>query len=275
MQDFSGRVGVVTGAASGIGLAVATRLASEGMRVVLADVEEEALAKAEESLASAGRVATSFRCDVSKWDEVEALAAYSKEHFGAVNFVHNNAGVVIAGGVGELTLPDWEWVLGVDLFGVIYGVRAFLPLIEEAGEGYIVNTASTAGFYSQPFIGAYNVAKFGVVALSETLHRELQLKGSPVGVSVLCPGAIDTRISESDRNRPGHVETTRAAASFKKNAGEMLAKEGLPAADVADLVVEAVLARRFWILTHPAWLPVLRERVAAMEEGRLTEGSGG
>jgi NAD(P)-dependent dehydrogenase (short-subunit alcohol dehydrogenase family) len=280
MKDFNGKTAVVTGAASGIGLATARAFAREGMRVVIADVEEPALAKAEVELAGAGGEVLAVVTDVSKWDEVQRLAERSIDRFGQVHVLHNNAGVVLGGPVEELSLADWEWVLGVDLWGVIYGVKAFLPLIKEAGEGHIINTSSTAGFYSTASVAPYNVAKHGLVALTETLQRELTAARSPIGASVLCPGMISTRILDSERNRhdagaEDHV-VSELEKSFKKAAAVGLKNTGLDPAEVADRVVEAVRDQRFWILTHPDWIDVLRERVDGMANGGiLTDGFGG
>jgi NAD(P)-dependent dehydrogenase (short-subunit alcohol dehydrogenase family) len=276
MKDLKGRTAVITGAASGIGLATARVLAGQGMKIVLADIEDEALSAAEAEFAKAGHEVLAVRTDVSQWQEVETLAARAVERFGAVHVVHNNAGVVIAGEVAEIALTDWEWVLGVDLWGVIHGVKAFVPLIEAAGEGHIINTASTAGFHATPTIAPYNVAKFGVVAITETLRRELDMKKSPIGASVLCPGAIDTGIVDSDRNRPaGSEPASKAHERFQNSARDMIAK-GLPPSLVADLVLAAIRDNRFWIVTHPRWIEVLRERIEGMaDNGRLGAGNGG
>jgi len=277
MQNLEGRVAVVTGAASGIGFAVAERLAREGMRVVLADIEQAALDGAVSKLDASGFEVLGVPTDVSQWDDVQRLADRTIEAFGQVNVVHNNAGVVRAGRFEELTLADWEWVLGVDLWSVIYGVKAFLPLIREAGEGHIVNTASSAGLQSSPEIGPYNVAKFGVVALTETLELELRARdGGAIGASVLCPGAIATRITESERNRPDAAPRTDTNERFTKGASELLTTRGHSPESVAELVLSAIRDQTFWILTHPDWIDVLRKRVEGMEDGRkLVIGFGG
>lgn len=280
MREFNGKTAVVTGAASGIGFATASAFAAEGMKVVLADLEEPALEKAEKQLREAGHDVLAVRTDVSQWDDVKQLADRTIEHYGAVHIVHNNAGVVLGGPVEELSIKDWEWVLGVDLWGVIYGVKAFVPLIKAAGEGHIINTASSAGFYSSQTIAPYNVAKHGVVALTETLRRELDADGGAIGASVLCPGMVNTRIVESDRNRPETEQASHATSpqeqEFRSDAAAGLKKRGLDPGDVAQLVLSAVRDGNFWIVTHPKWIDVLRERVEGMADGgRLTTGFGG
>jgi len=274
MEQLAGRTAVVTGAASGIGLATASALAQEGMRVVLADIERGALQKAEAELSGTGHDVLAVPTDVSKWDDVQRLADRTIERFGAVHVVHNNAGVLAGGPVEQLSLADWEWVLGVDLWSVIYGLKAFVPLIKEAGEGHVVNTASTAGLLCAPVIGPYNVAKFGVVALTETLRRELDSEGSPIGASVLCPGPVDTQIVDSDRNRPtasaaAHASSTQETA-FKNGSRDLLRKKGISPEQVAALIVEAIRDQRFWILPHPEYIDAVRARAEAMaDRGRL------
>ncbi len=202
MKDFKDRVAVVTGAASGIGLALAERFAAEGMKVVMADVEADALARAAEPIKEKAPVLAT-RVDVSKPDDVERLAAETYATFGAAHVVCNNAGVAVIGAVHEHSLADWEWVLGVNLWGVIHGVRAFVPRMLAGGQhGHIVNTASIAGLTNSPFMSVYNVTKHGVVALSESMYKEFQATGAPIGVSVVCPGLINTNIMSSSRNRP-------------------------------------------------------------------------
>jgi NAD(P)-dependent dehydrogenase (short-subunit alcohol dehydrogenase family) len=275
VDGFEGRVAVVTGAASGIGFATAARFAQEGMRVVLADIERDSLEAAVSKLRGQGHEVLGVPTDVSEWDAIQHLADQTLDAFGQVNVVHNNAGVVRAGRMEELTIADWEWVLGVDLWSVIYGVKAFLPLIREAGEGHIVNTASSAGLQSSPEIGPYNVAKFGVVAITETLQLELIAEDSPVGASVLCPGAVATRITESERNRPDAAADTETNQRFRSFASKLV-QDGHTPESVAARVVDAIRAKEFWILTHADWVGVLRRRVEGMEDGRqLVMGFGG
>ncbi len=262
MKNLDGRVAVVTGGASGIGRAVATKFAEAGMRVVLADIQEDALDRAASELAAAGHQVIGVRTDVSVGESVEALAATVMAEFGAVHVLHNNAGVGVGGYIWTHTQRDWEWVLGVNLWGVIHGVRVFVPLMISQGEpAHIVNTASMAGLISVPGLGAYNVSKHGVVTLSETLERDLRIAGVPIGVSVLCPGLVMTNIFESHRNRPGDISDegqdpgllglTAAAdgparADALESFGTMLTPE-----QVATAVLEAVVDDHFYILTHP------------------------
>ena len=278
MQDFEGRVAVVTGAASGIGLAAATRFAAEGMKVVLADIQQDALDAVVANLKEAGHDVLGVLTDVSQREQVQRLADETIATYGKVNLVHNNAGVVRAGTLEELTDEDWQWVLGVDLWSVIYGVNIFLPLVKQAGEGHFINTASSAGLQSSLNIAPYNVAKFGVVALTETLRGELDAAGSAVGASVLCPGAVATRICESERNREaagvaaGNVSETNVR--FKDMAGAIV-DAGISPTTVADMMVSAVRANDFWIITHPNWKDVMVERAAGMASNQLVTGFGG
>lgn len=262
MKNLDGKVAVVTGGASGIGRAVATRFAEAGMRVVLADIQEDALIEPRPELAAAGHQVIGVRTDVSVGESVEALAATVMAEFGAVHVLHNNAGVGVGGYLWTHTQRDWEWVLGVNLWGVIHGVRVFVPLMISQGEpAHIVNTASMAGLISVPGLGAYNVSKHGVVTLSETLERDLRIAGAPIGVSVLCPGLVMTNIFESHRNRPGDISDegqdpgllglTAAAdgparAGALESFGTMLTPE-----QVATAVLEGVVDDHFYILTHP------------------------
>lgn len=279
MKNFKDKVAVVTGAASGIGRATATRFAQQGMKVVLADIEEAALDDAVGALTSAGHDVIGVPTDVAKFEAIETLAEKTVAAFGQVNIVHNNAGVVVSGPVDGLSLSDWEWVLGVDLWSVIYGVKVFLPLIRAAGEGHIVNTASTAGLQASATIAPYNVAKFGVVALTETVRIELENEPD-ISASVLCPGAINTRIVSSKRNRDAASardhEASAQEKNFEDNAGALLAQRGKDPSEVADLVLAAIENDEFWILTHPEWKTVMTDRVAAMvRDNALHRGFGG
>ena len=280
MKEFAGKVAVVTGAASGIGLATATRFAEEGMKVVFADIEELALEAAVTKLRNAGHEVLGVPTDVSKWSAVQALAEATMAAYGSVNVVHNNAGVVVSGPIEELSISDWEWVLGVNLWSVIYGIKAFLPFIKSAGEGHIVNTASTAGLQGPKGIAPYSAAKFGVVGITETLRLELEADQSPVSASVLCPGAINTQIVFSKRNRSvesaADHKTSDVEKGFEENAGALLANEGKDPAEVADMIAKGILANDFWIITHSYWKDVMVERAAAMKRNNsLHTGFGG
>ncbi len=202
MKDLQGKVAVVTGGASGIGRAVAEAAATAGMQVVLADIEEAALKEADTAMTASGAEVLSVVTDVSVGSSVDELRDKALARFGAVHLVHNNAGVAVGGPLWTVTEADWTWVLGVNLWGVVHGIRAFVPVLLEQGEGHVVNTASLAGLTSPSMLGPYNVTKHAVVTMSETLYRDLEAVGSRVGVSVLCPGFVQTRIAESDRNRP-------------------------------------------------------------------------
>ena len=264
MEQLEGKVAVVTGGGSGIGRAVATQLAGAGMHVVIADIQQDALDATVADLVGAGHRAIGVRTDVSDGASVEALAQAALDEFGAVHVLHNNAGVGVGGPIWTQTERDWEWVLGVNLWGVIHGVRVFVPLmIEQGGPAHVVNTASMAGLISVPYLGAYNVSKHGVVTLSETLHRDLHLAGhTDIGVSVLCPGLVMTNIFESQRNRPEDLADggeARGLSALVGGDGDGAATEDALGAfgqilspdDVGAAVVDAVRQDRFYILTHP------------------------
>ena len=272
MQDIRGKVAVVTGAASGIGNAVATRLAAEGMKVVLADIEEGPLADAEKKLTDDGATVLAVPTDVTKGDQMDALAEKTFATFGTAHVVHNNAGVATGGPMWTLSEADWQWVLGVNLWGVIHGVRAFVPRMVEQAEGHVVNTASMAGLTSAPMMGPYNVSKHGVVTLSETLAAELLLFGSPVKVSVLCPGWVNTRINEADRNRPAELaprdDQDTSMAEMGRQVLDGLLKSGLQPSEVAGRVFDAIREERFYILTHPEMTPMIEQRMHDILEGR-------
>ena len=270
MNELRGRVAVVTGAASGIGLALCEAFAAEGMKVVMADVEATALEAAADGVRAKAPAVHASRVDVSEPAEVERLARETYEAFGAAHVVCNNAGVAVIGAVHEHSLADWQWVLGVNLWGVIHGVRAFLPRMLAAGdEGHIVNTASVAGLTSSPFMSVYNVSKHGVVALSESMYKELHMTGARVGVSVVCPGLIDTNIMRSARNRPDRWIEAGAPGQAAKAFGEALGSRltgGYPPAEVARQVLEGIRANRFYIV--PAQ-PAVLERVTVRAQDVL------
>jgi NAD(P)-dependent dehydrogenase (short-subunit alcohol dehydrogenase family) len=271
MQELRGKCAVVTGAASGIGRAMADAFAAEGMRVVLADIESGPLEHAAAAVRARGSAALAVPTDVSQAEQVQALADRAAAEFGRVDVVCNNAGVALSGPTWEHTLADWQWLLGVNLWGVVHGVRTFVPLmLKQGGEGHIVNTGSVAGLTSNPFMSIYNVSKHAVVTLSETLQKELTLLGTQVRVSVLCPGFVDTRILEAERNRPAALRNavaTERHPTFEEMASAALAA-GMPPAEVAARVVDAVKTGRFYILTHPEFGPRVRERMEDILEDR-------
>jgi NAD(P)-dependent dehydrogenase (short-subunit alcohol dehydrogenase family) len=268
MRDFQNKVAVITGAASGIGRGLAERCALEGMKVVLADVEEAALDQTAQELKDAGADVLALRTDVSKSEEIEALANKTLDAFGAVHLLFNNAGVGAGTTVWESTPADWEWVLGVNLWGVIYGVRTFVPImLKQNEESHIVNTASIAGLISGPALGAYKVSKHGVVSLSETLACELAAIGSKIKVSVLCPAGVNTRIMDSDRNRPAEmqndsaVELTHPAVKQMDEMLRQLVETGMSPAQIAEAVFAAIRSEKFYILTHAEMKPMLQKRM--------------
>jgi NAD(P)-dependent dehydrogenase (short-subunit alcohol dehydrogenase family) len=268
MRRLEGRVAVVTGAAGGIGLALARRLRSEGMRVVLADVEATALRDAAAAL-GAGDDVLPVRCDVADDAHVAALAARAMEAFGAVHVLCNNAGVFTGGLVWETPPEDWRWVLGVNLMGAVHGLRHFVPILLGQDEAHVVNVASMAGVTATPLSGVYNVSKHAVVALSETLALDLATRGAAVGVSCVCPEAVRTGIDRSDRNRP---DALRAPGSAPSEGREIVHRaitaavgRGLDPDVVAARVVAAVREGRFWVLADdPDWRAACRRRADAL-----------
>jgi len=266
MKAFQGKVAVITGGASGLGRAMADRFAREGMHIVLADVEPDALARAEAEMKAAGAKVIGVRTDVSKAAEVEALAQKTLAAFGGVHLLANNAGVAEGGKVWDNTVADWEWVLGVNMWGVIHGVRVFTPImLKQGSEGHIVNTASVAGLISPPGMGIYCVSKHAVVTLTECLHHDLAQQTDKVKCSVLCPAYVPTGIADSGRNRPAELSETRhkTAADLALDASLKKAVQSgkLSAADVAQKVFEAVREGRFYILTHPKIKPSIQWRM--------------
>ncbi len=254
MEELAGRVAVVTGAASGIGRALARRLGAEGMRVVVSDLETGALDETAASLRDAGVEVRALACDVARADAVEELAQRSVEAFGGVHVVCNNAGVFAGGLSWEAPLSDYRWVLEVNVWGVIHGIRSFVPiLLAQREPGHVVNTASMAAVTSAPFSGAYVMSKHAVLALSESLYHELRMQQAQVGVSVVCPELIATRIGESDRNRPAHLERDAAepvppGTALVEKAIREATRSGADPSVIADRTLEAIRQDRFYVL---------------------------
>jgi NAD(P)-dependent dehydrogenase (short-subunit alcohol dehydrogenase family) len=271
MKDLKGKVAAVTGAASGLGRSMALAFAGEGMDVALADVDEEGLLEAEKAVARQGVKTTALRVDVSRGEELEAFRDRALAELGGVHVVCNNAGVSPLGAVWENTPADWQWILGVNLWGVIHGVRAFTPHLIAQNEGHIVNTASVSGLIAPPGSGAYNVTKHAVVALSESLYHDLRERGSTVGVSVLCPAYVPTRITESERNRPADLplgEKSKQTVAREAMLKKAVSSGKLSADQVAQAVVAAVKEERFYILTHPRIKGAIQARMEDILEGR-------
>ena len=269
MEDLQGKVAVITGGASGIGRAVADKAAAEGMKIVIADIEEGPLKEAEGELTGRGAEAIGVVTDVSDAASVRELRDRALECFGAVHLVHNNAGIGTGGPIWEFSEEDWRWIIGVNQWGVIHGVSTFVPLLMEQGEGHVVNTASIAGLTTTAFLGPYHATKFAVVAMSEVLYKDLQVAGSPVGVSVLCPGFVRTRIAESDRNRPAWAPEREVEGAEELRAViQGMVDGGIPPAAVADRVIAAVKTNTFYILTHPELTEAIQIRCDDMVQGR-------
>ncbi|HYK03294.1 MAG TPA: SDR family NAD(P)-dependent oxidoreductase [Thermoanaerobaculia bacterium] len=269
MKDFKGKVAVVTGAASGIGRALAERCAAEGMKVVLADVEARALARTAKELSDDGATLLAVPTDVSKASEVENLARRTIEAFGAVHLLFNNAGVAQYGPVWEATVDDWEWVLGVNLWGVIHGIRTFVPLmLAQDTEGHVVNTASMAGLTAAAGCGVYSVTKNGVVNLSETLYYDLKERGAKINVSVLCPGAVNTGIATASRNRPAGAQPQTQGDTLAELFVRRAVEGGLSPRSVAAQVFDAIRDEKCYILTHPDWKPLVQMRMESILHDR-------
>jgi NAD(P)-dependent dehydrogenase (short-subunit alcohol dehydrogenase family) len=263
VEQLRGKVAVITGGASGIGLALAERFGREGMRVVLADVDEPRLRDVDARMSESGVDVASIVCDTSTEADVEALAQATLERFGGAHVLCNNAGIVGMGDPWRDPMSLWERIVGINVFGVVHGIRVFLPIMQDQGEGHIVNTASMAGLIPVPGAAPYAATKHAVVALSESLHLELVAAGSPVGVSALCPAFVKTRLMAH--------EPVTVADPIANAMNEMLrtgVEGGIPASDVADQVVDAIRARRFWVLTHPDYreAPIERMQRAAHQE---------
>ena len=278
MQDLKGRTAVITGAGSGFGLELARIAAREGMNLVLADVQQDALDRAAAELQAQGAPVLAFRLDVSRAAEVEALGAAVLQRFGAPHLVFNNAGVGGGGLIWEHSVRDWEWVLGVNVMGVAHGVRVFTPMMLEAAArdpgyaGHIVNTASMAGLLNAPNMGVYNVSKHAVVALSETLYQDLRLVTEQIGASVLCPFFVPTGITRSGRNRPSEMKAdaapTRSQLVAQAMSDKAVGSGKVTAPQVAQFVIDAVRAGRFYIYSHPHALRSVQTRMEDIVTGR-------
>ena len=274
MKSFNQKVAVITGGASGLGRAFADKAASLKMRLVIADVDVNALAKAEQELKAVGAEVATLRCDVSNADDVQALADLAMARFGGVNLLFNNAGVGSGGLVWENTLNDWQWVLGVNLWGVIHGIRSFTPLMlsaakaDPAYEGHIVSVASVAGLLNPGLMGAYNVSKHGVVAISESLYHDLAGVQADddqrVSASVLCPAFVATGIANSHRNRPAELSDsarpTKSMMDAQSMIGRAVAAGRLSPTDVAEITFKAIAERQFYIFTHKPFMSVVKQR---------------
>jgi NAD(P)-dependent dehydrogenase (short-subunit alcohol dehydrogenase family) len=273
MQNLAGKVAVVTGAASGIGLAISRRLGADGMRVMMADVEEQALAAAAKALAREGIEAATTVTDVSDADSVDALARATLGRFGAAHVVCNNAGVSRGGPTWDIPLPMWNWIMGVNVFGIVHGIRSFVPHLIAQGEGHVVNTASAGGLLAGPWMSPYHATKHAVVAISESLHHELTVIGSPVRVSVLCPGSVRTKIHEAHRNWPAEygpwptVQDPPALAKWRRTARAAV-EAGLDPTVIATAVRDAIVGDRFWIFTHPEYGGAIVDRSRGAVAGR-------
>jgi len=274
IEDFAGRTAVLTGAGSGFGLECARIAAARGMRLVLVDVQQDALDAAAAECRAAGAEVLARRVDVSDAGQMQQLADAVRERFGAPHLVFNNAGVGSGGLVWENSLADWQWVLGVNLWGVVHGVRLFTPMMlaaaraDPAWRGHIVNTASMAGLLTPPNMGVYNVSKHAVVALTETLFQDLRLVTDQVGASVLCPYFVPTGITQSGRNRPGAAAPDAAPTASQRIGQAMLDKAvasgRVSAAEVAHKVFEAVAGDRFYVFSHPQALGNVQSRMEAI-----------
>ena len=271
MEELRDRVAVVTGGASGIGFALAQRFTAEGMKVVIADIEEQPLQEAVAALSADGAQVHGVRTDVSRLQDVVALAQATLDRFGGVHVVCNNAGVESGAPFSDIPLATWEWVLQVNFWGVLHGCRTFLPLLRDQGEGHIVNTASTSAFATGlPTFAPYSVSKFAVLSLSENLSIELRSAGEPIGVSLLVPGMTRSRMPDAERNRP--AGTTVSESPQRRQVLDMIrgamADNALDPAVTAEQTVEAIKADRFFILTHPEEsFAAVRARLHAMETG--------
>ncbi len=264
MKEFEGKVAIVTGAASGIGYALAERFASEGMKVVLSDIEESALLKTEKDFEEKGYEVTSLVVDVSKESDIRQLAENTIRKYGAIHILCNNAGVFCEfAPIWKQSVETWNWMLGVNLWGVIHGIRTFVPImIEQGTECHIINTASMSGLFSMPMISLYNSIKHAVISITESLYMELKLENAKIGVSVLCPGMVKTNFNNSERNRPddlrsAEIEKTDIQQIWHDAYSEYLAG-GMDAAAVADITLDAIKHENFYIFPSKPPIEIAR-----------------
>ncbi|HSV61478.1 MAG TPA: SDR family oxidoreductase [Variovorax sp.] len=276
IRDFKGKTAVLTGAGSGFGLECARIGAARGMNLVLVDVQQDALDKARAEMEAAGAQVLARKVDVSNAQQMEILAHAVKERFGAPHFVFNNAGVGSGGLVWENTVADWDWVLGVDLMGVVHGIRLFVPMMLEAAakdpawRGHVTNTASMAGLLTPPNMGIYNAAKAAVVSLTETMYQDLRLVTDQIGASLLCPYFVPTGIAASERNRPGQMASEKPTKSqlIGKAMSEKAVSSGkVTAAEVAEVVFRAIEQDQFYIYSHPKALGNVKSRMEGIVAG--------
>ncbi|MBW1883187.1 MAG: SDR family NAD(P)-dependent oxidoreductase [Deltaproteobacteria bacterium] len=270
-MELNGKVAVITGAASGIGLGLAEQAASRGMKLVLADVEEAALRDARGRVAERGATALAVPTDVRVADEVEALATAAFDEFGSVDLLCNNAGVnlTVARPVWEFSPDDWEWVIGVNMWGVIHGLRAFLPrMMEQSTQSHILNTASSAGLISGPGLAIYKLTKHAVLSLSETMFHDLKGVGARVGVSVFCPGVVKTGIREASRNRPTALGEERPRSADQEAVERMLRESpGISGSEAGEIALRSLESGLFYIFTDPSAVESARERLDGIEAG--------
>ena len=279
ITDFNQKTAVLTGAGSGFGLECARIGAKLGMNLVLVDVQQDALDKATAEMTAAGAQVLPYLLDVSNASQFEALGQAVFNRFGTPHFVFNNAGVGAGGLIWENTLKDWEWVLGVNLMGVVHGVRIFTPMMLEAAkqdpayQGHIVNTASMAGLLNAPNMGIYNVSKHAVVSLSESLYQDLAMVTDQIGASVLCPFFVPTGITKSSRNRPGDLSDEGTQLTQSQLIGQAMSDKAVSsgkvsAADVAQMVFDAIAANQFYIYSHPKALKSVQTRMEDIVQAR-------
>jgi NAD(P)-dependent dehydrogenase (short-subunit alcohol dehydrogenase family) len=273
IQDFKGTTAVLTGAGSGFGLECARIGAARGMNLVLVDVQQDALDRVHAEMEAAGAQVLARKVDVADAQQMEQLAKDVQQRFGAPHFVFNNAGVGAGGLVWENTVADWEWVLGVDLWGVIHGVRLFTPMMLQAAardpsyRGHIVNTASMAGLLAPPNMGVYNAAKAAVVSLTETLYQDLKLITDQIGASLLCPYFVPTGITSSERNRPDALaagELTKSQLIGQAMSNKAVSSGKVTAAEVAQMVFDAISANQFYVFSHPKALGNVKSRMESI-----------